>query len=100
MIILTNHSIGFSVIVDCFSARFFESFFIFKEAIMATAQHEGIIKISPQTSTAYLQVSCTEEYIALPATSNEVGLWKHGKIDKIVSCLNGFLGVLSSSCSC
>eukprot|EP00794_Sanderia_malayensis_P020041 gene20041-22008_t len=65
---------------------------------MASAEHEGIIKISPQTSTAYLQISCTNEYIALPATENEVGLWRHGKLDKRPLHLRSHSSTITALC--
>ena len=52
---------------------------------MATVEHNGVIKISPQVSTAYLQISCNKEFVALPATSDEIGIWKVKECDKRVS---------------
>ena len=51
---------------------------------MASMEHEGIIKISPQVSTYYTQISCNDEFVALPATANEVGIWRLEEADKKV----------------
>ncbi|XP_065056903.1 WD repeat-containing protein 27-like [Rhopilema esculentum] len=65
---------------------------------MATVEHNGVIKISPQVSTAYLQISCNNEFVALPATSDEIGIWKVKECDKRPVHLRSHMTQVSALC--
>ena len=56
---------------------------------MASITHEGILSPLPLQSSVCPEVSSNDEFIALKASLNEIGIWKWDKLNENVRfCIN------------